>query len=210
MPRLRNRPDRFIWKGDDYAFHRLQDGPTLARLDPYSDIPQRWLLHSGKVLHLTGAEVRDVAKQVNGTELPETRPEGVVFQTDPRVADLIARVDELEAQFDGLADRLGDAFERIRALEERPPVERVEVRVEPAPEPAPEPEPDVSPETHFADLMLADETVEDARERLTRQLVYLRHVLIAPEARGYPMTPDEQAQLQDIERRQALGKWLNA
>lgn len=63
---------------------------------------------------------------------------------------------------------------------------------------------------NFADLMLADETVEDARERLTRQLVYLRHVLIAPDARGYPLTPEEQAELQDIERRQALGKWLNA
>jgi len=223
MPRLRNRPDRFTWRGDDYAFHRLQDGPTLARLDPYSDIPQRWLLHSGKALHLTGADVRDVAKQVNGTELPETRPAGTVFQTDPRMEALIARVEDLEAHFDALADRLGDAFERIRELEAREPVierftERVEVRVEtvtaPPPPPPPEPEP-LAPESHFADLMLADETAEDAKVRLTEKLKLLRHYLMAPEIKvnadgSFGLLKDEQDELKDLERRQTQGRWLDA
>jgi hypothetical protein len=81
--------------------------------------------------------------------------------------------------------------------------------------PAPAPEPEPEPETHFADLMLADETIEDAKARLSQRLKELRHYLIAPEIRvnedgSLGLTPAEQAELADLERRQTLGRWLEA
>jgi hypothetical protein len=107
---------------------------------------------------------------------------------------------------------------------------------EPTPAPAPTPEidtrdaeiaalrarvaeleapPPPEPETHFADLMLADETIDDARERLSQRLRELRHYLIAPEIKvnedgSVGLTAGEQAELQDLERRQTLGRWLEA
>ena len=80
---------------------------------------------------------------------------------------------------------------------------------------APAPEPDPEPETHFADLMLADETIDDAKARLSQRLKELRHYLIAPEIRvnedgSLGLTTAEQAELQDLERRQTLGRWLEA
>jgi hypothetical protein len=84
---------------------------------------------------------------------------------------------------------------------------------QPEPEaPPPEPEP---PEHSFADLMLADETADDARVRLSQRLRDLRHYLIAPEIKpnedgSVGLTPAEQAELQDLERRQTLGRWLEA
>ena len=79
----------------------------------------------------------------------------------------------------------------------------------------PAPEPDPEPETHFADLMLADETIDDAKARLSQRLRELRHYLIAPEIRvnedgSLGLTSAEQAELQDLERRQTLGRWLEA
>lgn len=81
--------------------------------------------------------------------------------------------------------------------------------VEAEPEPAPE------PESHFADLMLADETIDDARARLSQRLRELRHYLIAPEIKvnedgSVGLTAGEQSELQDLERRQTLGRWLEA
>lgn len=78
------------------------------------------------------------------------------------------------------------------------------------PEPAP-----AEPEHHFADLMLADETVDDARARLSQRLRELRHYLIAPEIKvnedgSVGLTAGEQSELQDLERRQTLGRWLDA
>ena len=78
---------------------------------------------------------------------------------------------------------------------------------------APEPEPE--PEHHFADLMLADETIDDARARLSQRLRELRHYLIAPEIKvnedgSVGLTAGEQSELQDLERRQTLGRWLEA
>ena len=77
--------------------------------------------------------------------------------------------------------------------------------------PPPEPE----PETHFADLMLADETIDDAKARLSQRLRELRHYLIAPEIKvnedgSVGLTASEQSELQDLERRQTLGRWLEA
>ena len=68
---------------------------------------------------------------------------------------------------------------------------------------------------HFADLMLADETVEDAKERLSLELKELRHVLMTPslqvnEDGSTGLTTEDQTRLQDLERRQALGRWLDA
>jgi hypothetical protein len=87
----------------------------------------------------------------------------------------------------------------------------------PAPEPAPTPEPAPAsePEHAFADLMLADETIDDARARLSARLKELRHYLMAPEIRvnedgSLGLTGEEQAELQDLERRQTLGRWLDA
>jgi hypothetical protein len=79
----------------------------------------------------------------------------------------------------------------------------------------PEPTPDPEPETHFADLMLADETLDDARVRLSQRLRELRHYLMAPEIRvnedgSLGLTGEEQSELQDLERRQTLGRWLEA
>jgi len=78
------------------------------------------------------------------------------------------------------------------------------------PEPAP-----AEPEHHFADLMLADETLDDAKARLSQRLRELRHYLIAPEIKvnedgSVGLTGEEQAELQDLERRQTLGRWLDA
>ena len=77
------------------------------------------------------------------------------------------------------------------------------------------PEPEPEPETHFADLMLADETADDARVRLSQRLRELRHYLIAPEIKvnedgSVGLTASDQAELQDLERRQTLGRWLDA
>jgi hypothetical protein len=70
-------------------------------------------------------------------------------------------------------------------------------------------------ETHFADLMLADETLDDAKARLSQRLRELRHYLIAPEIKvnedgSVGLTAGEQSELQDLERRQTLGRWLEA
>ena len=103
-----------------------------------------------------------------------------------------------EPQVD-LAAELAALRERLDALTAR--------------DPAPEPEPE--PEHHFADLMLADETIDDARARLSQRLRELRHYLIAPEIKvnedgSVGLTAGEQAELQDLERRQTLGRWLEA
>ena len=90
-------------------------------------------------------------------------------------------------------------------------LEALRARVAELETPPPEPE----PETHFADLMLADETIDDAKARLSQRLRELRHYLIAPEIRvnedgSLGLTSAEQAELQDLERRQTLGRWLEA
>lgn len=83
------------------------------------------------------------------------------------------------------------------------------------PAPPPEPAPASEPEHAFADLMLADETIDDARARLSQRLRELRHYLIAPEIKvnedgSVGLTAGDQAELQDLERRQTLGRWLEA
>jgi hypothetical protein len=101
------------------------------------------------------------------------------------------------------ADLINEAIDLV--------LERLKVAAAPVPEPTPEPE----PEHHFADLMLADETLDDAKARLSQRLRELRHYLIAPEIKvnedgSVGLTAGEQAELQDLERRQTLGRWLEA
>jgi len=129
-----------------------------------------------------------------------------------------AQVDEQEALPEDSAEVI--AF-RAR-LEHRPSDPFRELRDEvswlmsqSAPEAAPEPTPDPEPEHHFADLMMADETIDDAKARLSQRLRELRHYLIAPEIKvnedgSVGLTGEEQAELQDLERRQTLGRWLEA
>jgi len=97
MQRLRHRPTHFFYRGDRMAFHRLQDGATLARLDPYADGEQVWLLHSGRDIAVTADEVRDISKQVHGLDLPATRPDGGSCNCGARFAAIEARLDALEA-----------------------------------------------------------------------------------------------------------------
>jgi hypothetical protein len=87
--------------------------------------------------------------------------------------------------------------------------------IEPWVAPVAELEQSAEPEHHFADLMLADETADDAKARLSQRLRELRHYLMAPEIRvnedgSLGLTGDEQSELQDLERRQTLGRWLDA
>lgn len=96
MQRLRHRPTAFMHRGNSFAFHRFQDGATLARLDPYADGEQIWLLHSGRDIAVTAEEVRDISKQVHGLDLPATRPEGGTCNCGARFAAIEARLDALE------------------------------------------------------------------------------------------------------------------
>lgn len=98
MTRLRHRPTHFFHRGDRFAFHRLQDGATLGRLDPYSAEPQSWPLHSGRVIDVTAEEVREITKQVHGLDLPATRPEGGSCNCGPRLDAIEARLVALEAE----------------------------------------------------------------------------------------------------------------
>ena len=109
------------------------------------------------------------------------------------------------------ADEVPDAPATVDLAAENEALRRRIAELETIPEPTPDPE----PENHFADLMLADETIDDARARLSARLKELRHYLMAPEIRvnedgSLGLTAEEQAELQDLERRQTLGRWLDA
>jgi hypothetical protein len=58
-----------MWRGDEYDFHRIADGVTLPCLDRFTEQQQPWLLHSGRVITPTGAEVRDIIKQVHDIDV---------------------------------------------------------------------------------------------------------------------------------------------
>ena len=68
MDRLRHRPDYFMYRGNRFYFHRLADGPTLARLDPYSDGEQTWPMNSGRIIEVTAAEIRAVRRSLRRVE----------------------------------------------------------------------------------------------------------------------------------------------
>lgn len=95
MQRLRHRPDYFVHRGNRMAYHRHQDGATFSRLDPYAAGEQSWLLNSGRVIFVTAAEVRDIAKQVNDQDLPDIRPTG--DWDEARIQAIEERLAALEA-----------------------------------------------------------------------------------------------------------------
>ena len=97
MDRLRHRPDYFIYRGDRMAFHRFQDGATLARLDPYAPGEQVWPLHSRRTISVTAEEIRDITYQVHGLELPSVRPPSGDWD-EARIQAVEARLAALEAR----------------------------------------------------------------------------------------------------------------
>ena len=163
--RLRERNDYFQWRGDRYAFHQLVDGPVLARLDPDSEDEQTWTLHSRRVISPTGAEVRDIAKQVQGVDLPER----YAVETVVRVRD------------DGLADRVASLEERVSALEARPVPEPPPVVIS---EPVVEVTPDPVPDPRDAEIEALKARIADLE---TQPLGYPDE---APEPEPEPYTPD--------------------
>src|ERR1044071_9284009 len=88
-PRQRHRPTAFIWRGDPYDFHRHEDAASLACLDRYTDQPQRWPLLSGWVITPTGAEVRDIIKQVHDLDVPMQQPAAAQQTAEPVVVERI-------------------------------------------------------------------------------------------------------------------------
>ena len=97
MDRLRHRPDYFMYRGNRFYFHRLADGPTLARLDPYTDGEQTWPLNSGRTIEVTAPEIRDITFQVHGIELPEVNPD-LKHITDPTLEPRLAALETLVAE----------------------------------------------------------------------------------------------------------------
>ena len=180
MDRLRHRPDYFIYRGDRMAFHRFQDGATLARLDPYAPGEQVWPLHSRRTISVTAEEIRDITYQVHGLELPSVRPpsgdwdEARIQAVEARLAALEARsvsdaalppepapsadsaIDE-ETAVDPEKESLRDQVSELqRQLAERD--------AEPPPL-SPDPVKHMIPD-EIRKLMLDDETLPQARQRL--------------------------------------------
>lgn len=149
MTRLRHRPDQFFYRGDRFAFHRLQDGATLGRLDPYSAETQRWLLHSGRTIDVTAEEVRDITKQVHDLDLPDMRPGGGSCNCGERLSAIEARLAVLEAAPlapPPPAPVLGDKLEGLE-----------EGEIDPAAVMVPD---------EVSELMMADETLSEAVIRI--------------------------------------------
>lgn len=188
MNRLRHRPDYFVYRGDRFAFHRLQDGATLARLDPYAAGEQVWPLHSRRTISVTAEEIRDITFQVHGLQLPDTRPasdwdEARIQAIEERLAALetssnLVERESVQKQPDPEdTDLVKSLLARISELESREPeireVEKIVERVVEVPAAVVEAE---APEPYTPDFTLipdalarfaaADETAADFRARL--------------------------------------------
>jgi hypothetical protein len=202
---------------------------ALGRWENYDEARARTWIEAG---------APDDAMIVNEADLPDKAARSTAIIRDGRVVAAPAwRVSQWQAKVSATLDR-ADALGGPRALREAmaasaPRLARIEAwakalrgltwsgegdepRIPQLDEFA---EPDrvseVEPAQHFADLMLADETADDARVRLSQRLRELRHYLMAPEIKvnedgSVGLTPGEQSELQDLERRQTLGRWLDA
>lgn len=129
--RLRHRPEAFMWRGDEYDFHRIADGVTLPCLDRFTEQQQPWLLHSGRVITPTGAEVRDIIKQVHDIDVivPGAEPAAQAEITESAPTTQAAPAQPPESILDAALEQAaaedpGDLFPNAPA---------------PAPEPAPDP-----------------------------------------------------------------------
>lgn len=90
MLRRKDLPDYLTYRGNRLAFHRLADGPSLGRLDPYAAGEQVWPMLNGHEIAVTAEEIRDITFQVYGITLPPI---------DPRdTSALEARIAALERQ----------------------------------------------------------------------------------------------------------------
>ncbi len=152
MDRLRHRPDYFMYRGNRFYFHRLADGPTLARLDPYTDGEQTWPLNSGRTIDVTAAEIRDITLQVHGIELPEVNPD-LKFISDPTLEPRLAALEKLVAE---LAERLSAlAVEPLPVIAAAPEP----LVIEKAPEPVAPQEPTPDPRDEESEAVLDPDPV---------------------------------------------------
>ena len=85
--RVRHRPNYFQYRGDEYDFNRLADSGSLACLDRYCAEEQRWPLTSGWILYPTGAEVRDIIRQVHDIDVPERGEKPAPVEVAPPIGD---------------------------------------------------------------------------------------------------------------------------
>lgn len=192
MTRLRHRPDYFEWRGIRIFFHRLQDGPTLARLDPYAPGEQDWLLHSGRTIQVTAEEIRAITFEVHGIQLPDVNPDLKIIN-DPA---LEARVKMLEGQ-------VADLLARVATLEAKEPA-----TAEPEPEApeAPAPAPDLTAELEAAKAQLA--VSEAARLKAEEEAARLRDAPAEAElfddAPAFPEPSDKMADWVDVQAEEDL------
>jgi len=128
MDRLRHRPDYFMYRGNRFYFHRLADGPTLARLDPYTDNEQTWPLNSGRTIEVTAPEIRDITFQVHGIELPEVNPD-LKHITDPTLEPRLAALETLVAELAAKMAEQAVSYNSGKIAEPEP------VAIEEAPDP---------------------------------------------------------------------------
>ena len=91
MLRRKDLPDYFMYRGNRLAFHRLADGPSLGRLDPYASGEQAWPMLNGHEIAVTAEEIRDITFQVYGITLPPVDPRDV-SQFEARIAALEAKL----------------------------------------------------------------------------------------------------------------------
>jgi len=179
--RLKHRPISFVWRGDEYDYHRLEDGPSLACLDRYTEAEQSWLLHSGRVILPTGAEVRNIIWQVHSISLADGPGQAAPIPQEPPEPKIVervvevpvdnpadkARIAELEEKLNSAVSELGRISEALSAKNSEPP-----------PTPLP-PNPEfvklseygavgIPPE--IAELMEPGETVAQATKRIAQLL----------------------------------------
>jgi hypothetical protein len=135
MDRLRHRPDYFMYRGNRFYFHRLADGPTLARLDPYTDGEQTWPLNSGRTIKVTAPEIRDITFQVHGIELPEVNPD-LKHITDPTLEPRLAALETLVAELAAKMAEQAVSYNSGKIAEPEPvAIKEVPEPEEPVPDP---------------------------------------------------------------------------
>lgn len=143
MDRTRVRRDRFELRGWVYSFHELRDQGRLAALLPETDEPRKVTLYSGQTFEYRKGDAAIIFPQI-GWPLPGAEAEG-----RPVPASLETALTATEAAKDAVA-RFQEA-----AASPAPPLSSVE---------------SAAPSRALRALMLPDERVSDAVNRLTPAL----------------------------------------